>query len=105
MLKSCCNCLCKASGPNMLSGYLLDPEMEEGGLCFLRILISKWRKPEMKNTTAKIIIINNTAGLIFPTEGEDGGCGAFRAVSLWKKLWLLVNDQKNEERREIKPSL
>lgn len=89
----------------MFSGYLLDPTKEEGGLCFLRILMSKWRKPDMKNTTAKIIITNNTAGLIFPTEGEDGEEGALKVLSLWKKLWLLVNDQKDEERREIKPSL
>jgi len=42
----------------------------------------------MKNITAKIIIINKMAGLIFPPEEveEDGGDGDCEVVSLWKKL-------------------
>lgn len=61
----------------------------------------------MKNITAKIIIINNIAGLIFPPEeGEDGGDGALGVVSLWKKLWFVEDDQEDEEDgREYIPSL
>jgi hypothetical protein len=55
----------------------------------MRNLISKWSKPEMKNSTARITITKRTAGLIL--EPEDEGF-----ESLWKTV-LVVDGEDNEE--------
>jgi hypothetical protein len=55
----------------------------------MRNLISKWSKPEMKNSTARITITKRTAGLIL--EPEDEGF-----ESLWKTV-LVVDGEDNDE--------
>lgn len=41
----------------------------------MRNLTSRWRRPDTKNRTAKITIINRTAGLILAPEDGDGDEG------------------------------
>jgi hypothetical protein len=56
----------------------------------MRNLTSKWSKPEMKNSTARITITKRTAGLIL--EPEDEGF-----ESLWKEAVLVEYGEDIEE--------
>lgn len=79
--KSCWSCLCSVwSG---VDGYLLDRreviEVEEW--YFVKNLTNKWSKPDMKNKTAKIMMMIRITGLIL-TPGEDDGFDVLWIVTL-----------------------
>ena len=72
--KGCCNCLLKASDSE-ISGCLFDSLIDDEDLCFVRNLISKWSRSDIKKMTARITMIKRIAGLILLPDDDDGlGC-------------------------------
>lgn len=77
---------------NCLSGlYLFDVVTEIGDLFLIRNLISRCRRPAMKNIKANRMIIKRRIGLILGDDGGGGGTGEEREGGNWggERIWGL----------------